>query len=188
MKTLNNYINEALIKKDTKIKIYNYYPKDIFELREIIETRLKNDKNAELNDIDVSKIISFCDTTRGQYRDKGLFEDLDPHNIDISNWNVSKVEDMRRVFFGCKNLICDISEWNVSNVEYMGYIFFDCQNFNCDLSKWDISKVKDMSRMFYDCYNFNSDLSHWDVSNVEDKFHMFHGCKALKNKPSWYKE
>ena len=42
--------------------------------------------------------------------------------------------------------------------------------------------------MFYDCYNFNSDLSHWDVSNVEDKFHMFHGCKALKNKPSWYKE
>ena len=54
MKTLNNYINEALIKKDTKIKIYNYYPKDIFELREIIEKRLKNNKNADLTDIDVS--------------------------------------------------------------------------------------------------------------------------------------
>ena len=188
MKTLNNYINEALIKKDTKIKTYNYYPKDIFELREIIETRLKNDKNADLNDIDVSKIISFCDTTRGQYRDRGLFEGLEPHNIDISNWNVSEVQDMRRVFFGCRNLVCDLSKWDVSNVETMDYMFFNCNTFNSNLSGWDVSKVKDMSRMFYDCYNFNSDLSHWDVRNVEDKFHMFHGCKALKNKPSWYKE
>ena len=189
MKTLNNYINEALIKKDTKIKTYNYYPKDIFELREIIENRLKNDKNSDLNDIDVSKIISFCDTTRGQYRDRGLFEGLDPHNIDISEWNVSKVENMKRVFFGCRNLVCDLSKWDVSNVETMDCMFFNCCNtFNSNLSEWDVSKVKNMSRMFYDCYNFNSDLSHWDVSKVEDMYNIFHGCKALKNKPSWYKE
>ena len=40
MKTLNNYINEALIKKDTKIKTYNYYPKNRNELIEIIKEKM----------------------------------------------------------------------------------------------------------------------------------------------------
>ena len=57
MKTLNNYINEALIKKDTKISIYNYYPKDKDELKSLIEKLLKErGKNANLNDIDLTNL------------------------------------------------------------------------------------------------------------------------------------
>ena len=41
MKTLNNYINEALIKKDTKINTYNYYPKSRDELIEIIKEKIE---------------------------------------------------------------------------------------------------------------------------------------------------
>ena len=75
MKQLNTYINEALIKKDTKIDKYTYHPKDAAELRSIIEELLdERGKDADLNDIDTSAIKNMS----------WLFEDLDPHNIDIS--------------------------------------------------------------------------------------------------------
>ena len=216
MKTLNNYISEALIKKDTKISIYNYYPKDIFELREIIENRLKNDKNADLNDIDVSKITSFCDKTRGQFKDRGLFEGLDPHNIDVSNWNVSEVQDMRRVFFDCHNLVCDVSKWDVSNVESMSNMFYKCYKFDCDLGnwkfpwckslfgmfvkcsnfkgtgleKWDVKDVHSFSHMFSDCVNLDVDLNDWNTDSATEYHYMFEGCDTLERKkliPDWWR-
>ena len=154
MKTLNNYINEALIKKDTKIKTYNYYPKDKAELRTLLYKLLKERGiDANLNDIDTSKIKDMS----------WLFDGLDPHNIDISKWNVSNVKDM------------------------LG-MFYNCENFNCDLSRWNVNKVKNMRFMFQFCKHFNSDLSKWDVRNVADMRFIFYECTALKNKPNWYKE
>lgn len=76
MKNLTNFIQE-------KYPIYegNQYtckPKDKFELRKILEERLAKDKDANLNDIDVSQIT---DMGYEDFRDNtGLFEKLDPHN------------------------------------------------------------------------------------------------------------
>ena len=46
-------------------------------------------------------------------------------NGDLSNWDVSNVEDMRFMFsnssFTCEN--GDISKWDVSNVRDMSYMF-----------------------------------------------------------------
>ena len=162
MKTLNNYINEALIKKDTKIVKFAFYPKDFNELRDLIEQLLEErGKDADLNDINVSQITTFYDKNVFSKYKIGLFEGLDPHNIDISQWNVSNVKNMDKVFYGC-------------------------ENFNCDLSGWDVSEVKEMWGMFANCKNFNFDLSKWDISNVKDMEDMFDGCRALKNKPAWY--
>ena len=55
------------------------------------------------------------------------------------------------MFQDCKNFNCDLSNWNVSNVENMGNMFDECINFNSDLSKWDVSNVKYMSCMFGNC-------------------------------------
>ena len=55
------------------------------------------------------------------------------------------------MFDGCKNFNSDLSNWNVSGVEDMGFMFDDCENFNCDLSKWDVSKVTNMEDMFDGC-------------------------------------
>ena len=152
MKELNQYILEKLkINKDSNK--YHYHPKNRDELHSLIEKLLEERGNdANLNDIDVSDITDMS----------GLFEDLDPYNIDIS-------------------------KWDVSNVENMEYMFFGCENFNSDLSNWNVSKVKNMQYMFFGCENFNSDLSNWDVSNVKYMGHMFYECNSLKNKPSWYK-
>ena len=151
MKKIYNYIQEKLvINKDSKTKKYSCQPKDKKELRKIIKERLKKDKNANLNDIDVSNIIDIS----------GLFNGLDPHNIDISKWDVSNITDMQEMFFNCKN-------------------------FNSDISKWDVSKCTDMFYMFGNCYKFNCDLNNWDISNVEDKRGIFHNCESLQS-PKWF--
>ena len=179
MKTLNNYISEALIKKDTKISTWNYFPKTKEELRSLIEQLLKErGKDADLNDINTSNITDMS----------ALFYKLDPHNIHIEDWDVSNVETMEVMFCGCNVFNSDLSKWNTIKVKTMAGLFRDCFKFNSDLSKWNVSNVKDMGKMFYKCKSFNSDLSKWDVSNVK-YIHvndMFYSCILLKNKPDWY--
>ena len=133
MKTINNYINEKLKINKTTIK-YTYQPKNYIELREILEERLDKDKNADLNDIDVSLMTIMCTN-----KDKGLFEGLDPHNIDISRWDVSNVENMTHMFLGCKNFNCDLSNWDISNVENMSSMFYACKKFTGKgLENWNV--------------------------------------------------
>mgnify|MGYP005995694705 CR=1 FL=1 len=63
-------------------------------------------------------------------------------NGDISNWNVSKVVDMRGMF------------------EY--------SRFNGDISKWNVENVVDMSWMFY-YSKFNGNISNWNFNEHVDK-------------------
>ena len=184
MKQLDNYITERLkLTSKTKSNTYTCQPKSFGELRDILEDRLMGkDKNADLNDIDVSNITDLG----GNAHPNGLFERLDPHNIKIDQWDVSNVINMEDMFFGCKNLECDISKWDVSKVTNMQSMFVRCENFNCDLSNWNVSNVEDMYYMFYKCNKFNSDISGWNVSNVIDMNHMFAGCENFDcNLDNW---
>ena len=130
MKSIKLYIFEALAR-----------PKTTEELQSLLEKLLKADKNANLNNIDVSAITDMS----------YVFEDLDPHDIDISKWNVSKVENMTGMFQDCENFNSDLSAWDVSNVKSMRNMFLSCKNFNCDLSAWDVRNVKDMDGAFMNC-------------------------------------
>ena len=152
MKSLKTYIQEKLIIK--KSNNYNYFPKTKEELQNIIKQRIKENGNeVDLNDIDVSKIT-----------------------------------DMSELFNGTnfKNFNGDISEWDVSNVENMKGMFFMCYSFNQDISSWDVSNVKNMSFMFYKCDSFNQDISNWDVSNVTEMTALFSNCNIKeKYKPKF---
>jgi len=155
MKTLPDFIKESFkIGKNKMADIYNYYPKNKKELREIISKLLsERGPNANLNDIDVSKITNMS----------WLFMDFDPQNINISEWDVSKVKYMKYMFLNCWDLNCDISNWNVKNVEDMEYMFFNCEKFNCDLDKWDVSNVELMTNMFYNCKSLKNKPSWYKV-------------------------
>lgn len=120
-KEKNKYLDEnqitekLIINKNIKIKEYNYHPKSTTELRKILWDLLeKRGENADLNDIDTSK-ITFMDS---------LFSDSD-FDGDISQWDVSNVEDMDFMFYNSnftgKN--GDISQWDVSKVEHMKDMF-----------------------------------------------------------------
>ena len=146
------------------------------ELRKIIKDRLKEDQNADLNDIDVSNITDMS----------YLFFELDPHNIDVSEWDVSNVRYMNYVFDGCEKFNSDLSNWDVSNVKDMEGMFWKCANFNSDLSRWNVSNVENMSYMFWMCKNFNANLNNWNVSNVENMIAMFSDCDSMKKLPEWF--
>ena len=71
---------------------------------------------------------------------------------DISNWDISNVKDISKIFDECKSLISlpDISKWNTSNIVNMSYMFHNCWSLKNipGIEKWDISNVSDMSLMF----------------------------------------
>ena len=115
MRQLIDIIQEKLkITSKTKFSKYKYHPKDNYELRDIIETLLKErGKNANLNDIDTSHIDNM----------HHLFHGLDPYNIDISEWDVSNVEDFECMFWNCNHLNCNLDNWNIKKEAYMDYIF-----------------------------------------------------------------
>ena len=180
MKSLNQYIQEKLIiNKDYQDNMIVVNSFD--ELRNIIEDR--NDKLGngteqnpiDFNDIDVSNLDSFCK------ENKGIFDDTFFKYIDISDWDVSNVTNMSKMFFSCELLksVGDLSNWDVSNVTDMSFMFCDCYHLNQDLSNWDVSSVTNMARMFYDCESFNQNISDWDVSSVTNMSYMFYGCKSF---------
>ena len=211
MKQLNQYIKEKLIINKNYRDANILTPKSFDELRKIIEDRYDKlgpgtkENPIDFNDIDVSNLDSFCNELG-----KGIFDGMNFKYIDISDWDVSNVTNMRCMFADCEELksvgdlsnwdvsnvtnmsgmfyecnelkfIGDISKWNVSNVTNMRSMFCDCKSFNQDLSSWDVSNVTNMYSMFYGCISFNQDISSWNVSNVRYRMGMFDGCRQIKN-------
>ena len=162
MKSINTYINEALrIKTGAKIATgpqYKYHPETKDELVAAIKEKMsENGVNANLNDIDVSKIEDFDYLFSSDKKGFGLSK----FNGDISNWNVSKAIYMNSMFFGSE--------------------------FDGDLSKWNVSKVETMQGMFADAAftGKNGDISKWDVSNLENASYMFNYSKFSENVNNW---
>ena len=113
MKSLTHYIQEKLIIKKRKRIDYNYFPQTKQELQDIILKRIKEEGNeVDLNDIDVSKITDMS----------LLFKDTN-FNGNVSNWDVSNVDNMSGMFYECNSFNQDISNWNVSNVKDMSSMF-----------------------------------------------------------------
>ena len=185
MKQLSTYIKEKLIINKDYIEAKIDDVKSFGELRQIIEYRYDKlgpgtkQYPINFNDIDVSNFDSFCNEL-----DKGIFDGMNFKYIDISDWDVSNVTNMRCMFFDCGELksVGDLSNWDVSNVTDMSGMFYECNElkFIGDISKWNVSNVTNMCSMFDECKSFNQDLSCWNVSNVIYKDSIFDNCLIKK--------
>ena len=121
-----------------------------------------------------------------------LFRGYNGPDIDVSQWDTSKVTSARYCFSECKKSI-DINNWDLSSLTNSSYMFDNFTNGNkyIDLSVLDFSNVTiveymfsysntdyldvrninlssciNYNRLFYNCYGTELDLSSWNISKV----------------------
>ena len=97
--------------------------------------------------------------------------------IDLSNFDTSKVTDMKDMFNNMLSLTTlNLSNFNTSKVTDMKDMFNNMRSLTTlDLSNFDTSKVTDMGRMFFSTPNLTTlDLSNFNTSQVTDMSYMFY--------------
>ena len=102
--------------------------------------------------------------------------------IDLSNFDGSKIISMRSMFYNCLSLTSlNFSNFKTTLVEDMDCLFRNCISLiSVDLSSFDISRCNDVHSMFYNCSSLLSvNLSNFDTSNVKEIQYMFYGCTSL---------
>ena len=114
--------------------------------RKVTKEQLKQmitNKDSNIADVDVSEITDMSELFKGS--DFG-----GSWTADISEWDTSKVEDMGKMFWGCKELT-KVELPNTEKVEDMRYVFNGCENLQQDFSSWDITNVRYKDDMFRGC-------------------------------------
>lgn len=71
----------------------------------------------------------------------------------IKDLNTSSADDMSLMFYNCSSLTSlDLSGWDVSKVNNMRNMFYGCTNLKTlDISTWDINSATDVTDMFKNC-------------------------------------
>ena len=104
--------------------------------------------------------------------------------LNLSNFDTSNVTNMGAMFRGVSNLTTlNLSNFDTSKVTNMGSMFFHASNLTTlNLSNFDTSKVMYMKSMFSNMYNLTAlNLSSFDTSNVIDMGYMFSNVSNLTN-------
>ena len=128
--------------------------------------------------------------------------------VDLSNFDASKVEDMRGMFFGCHSLkkinlgnidtslvksihsifadcfeltFVDLSKFKTDSLEDMMDTFASCHKLIAvNMNNFNTPKVTNMRGIFYNCYELKyADLSSFQTNYVTDVSYMFTDCRTL---------
>ena len=106
--------------------------------------------------------------------------------IDLSNFDISNVEDLGWMFNGCYKLkeIKGINNFNTSNVKNMKEMFAGCKALEyLDLSNFKTFNFTDMTGMFKECHKLRqikgiNNFKFYKNIKIND---MFKGCSELKD-------
>ena len=102
--------------------------------------------------------------------------------IDLSNFDTSKVTDMSFMFYGKFDITTlNLSNFDTSKVTNMSYMFYSMSDLiTLNLSNFDTSKVEDMSYMFGNMPSLTTlDLSNFNTSKVTNMVSMFYYMRDL---------
>ena len=97
-------------------------------------------------------------------------------DIDLSNFDTSRVTDMNYMFWNMHSLTSlNLSNFNTSKVTNMSSMFYNMRNLtSLDLSNFDTSKVTNMKAMFHNSWSLTSlNLSNFNTSKVTKMESMF---------------
>ena len=106
-------------------------------------------------------------------------------NLDLTNFNTQKVNDMSYMFDQCNNLekiLINPSTFKTNNVTKMGRMFSECSSLKeIDLSSFNVENVRHMSFMFKNCNKLELvDLSRTKNNKEVNMTHMFDSCSNLR--------
>ena len=102
--------------------------------------------------------------------------------LDLSNFDTSQVTNMNNMFSGMSNLTTlNLSNFDTSQVTNMSNMFAVTPKLTTlDLSSFNTSKVTNMERMFYGMRNLTIlNLSNFNTSNVMSMSNMFSNMSSL---------
>ena len=110
-----------------------------------------------------------------------LFNSYNGPDIDVSQWDTSKVTSARYCFSDCKKSM-DISNWNLSNVTNAQYMFHKYTNNNkyIDLSVLDFSNVTNADSMFQYSNTDYLDVRNVNLTGTTSYYYLFGNCSGAE--------
>jgi surface protein len=90
----------------------------------------------------------------------------------ISNWNVSNVTNMSKMFLYSK-FNGDLSNWNVSKVTDFSTMFTSSFFANDTILKWDVRSGTNFTSMFQNGDSFTTNLRYWNITSGATLTNMF---------------
>lgn len=100
-------------------------------------------------------------------------------NLDLRNWDVSNVEDLGFVFWGCLSMVTlNCENWNVKNVVTFDHFIARCSKItDFNHSGWKVtSKCENLNALFHSYKGKFIDVRGWDTSNVKVWCQTFEAC------------
>jgi surface protein len=122
---------------------------------------------------DLSKVVTTKVETTGLNSVAVLFKKIrigDTEFKGIEGWDVSNWTDMSGLFYSSEEVNVDLSNWDVSKVTIMG-LTMSLRDVNPNINNWDVSSATNMAGLVIgntSNYIEGMDLSGWDVSKVTD--------------------
>ena len=113
-----------------------------------------------------------------------MFENSGVTNLDLSDWDVSKVTSFWSMFRRATSLITlNLTDWGVnrtaSTVNMSSMFTGTTALANLTLTNFKTTNVTIMSHMFRESGVTSLDLSHWDVTKMTSFEYMFYEAKSL---------
>jgi surface protein len=103
--------------------------------------------------------------------------------IDLSNIDISNIEDTYYMFNNCWSLKeINLSNWNAEKLKNTSGMFLGCESLTSliGLNTWTNFKPNLLDDMFYNCYSIEEiNVSGWDTSEVVSLYGTFSDCHAL---------
>ena len=114
-----------------------------------------------------------------------MFKNTSIKSINLSNWDMSKVDSKNRVDMFSNNVCLEtvnVSNWKLPTDSLTNF-FYGCPARKIvGLETWNTSTITDMNFMFMQCSNLTEfDVSHFNTSNVTTMNRMFYGCGNTVN-------
>ena len=181
IKVYESKIDLQIIEKGPQNILSNSFPDEPSDV--LVNGISKKEECSKTCDIEQNSSIVTLIFEEGIDTCDHMFKDMtNIKEIDLSNFDASKVITMEGMFENCQNLeIIIFGNINTSKVELMNALFYQCKKLvSIDVSKFDTSNVVTMQSMFSNCISLEYlDVSNFNTSKVENMFDIFGYCENL---------